>query len=258
MKSLMITMRFNGVTLSTGTGFIVTTAIGPALVTNRHNVIGRDQITGKPLSTNGGLPNEILIHYLEPFKRDSFLPVWVGRVEPLYDDGTLEGTPLWREHPRLGAKADFVALPLTRTDGIVTHPYELSEGKEIALKVPETVSVVGFPFGISVGGRFAVWATGFIASEPDIDYTNLPVLLIDCRTRQGQSGSPVIAHRTGLVERTDGSQVMLSGPISRFIGIYSGRINKDSDLGMVWKASAVQELIRSLEPSKPSLNYGRW
>jgi S1-C subfamily serine protease len=256
MKSLMITMRFNGVILSTGTGFIVTTAAGPALITNRHNVVGRDQITGKPLSTNGGLPNEILVHYLEPFNRDRFLPVWVARVEPLYDDGTLDGTPLWREHPRLGDKADFVALLLTKTDGIVTSPYDLAQGKDIALKCPETVSVVGFPFGISVGGRFAIWATGFIASEPEIDYDNLPLLLIDCRTRQGQSGSPVIAYRSGMVELTNGNQVLANGPVIRFVGIYSSRVNKESDIGMVWKASAIQELIMSFEPTKPFYGSG--
>ncbi|WP_428910707.1 hypothetical protein [Niallia sp. Krafla_26] len=46
---------------------------------------------------------------------------------------------------------------------------------------------------------------------------DLPLLLIDhCRSRQGQSGSPVIAYR------------------------------KESDLGLVWKASAIKELIDSI------------
>ncbi|MDT4876033.1 hypothetical protein FQZ97_1114480 [compost metagenome] len=44
----------------------------------------------------------------------------------------------------------------------------------------------------------------------------------------------------------DGSQAMFSGPVLKFIGIYSGRINAESDLGIVWKASALNELVQSL------------
>lgn len=256
LQSLMITMRFGEVELSTGTGFVVKTWAGPALITNRHNVTGRDQVTGEPLSKHGGLPTHILIHHLVPFDQQRFIPQWVNRLEPLYDDGTLDGKPLWREHPRLGDKADFVALLLTQTEGIATDPYDLNEGSEIALKCPESVSVVGFPFGISVGGRVAVWATGSIASEPDIDYNGLPLLLIDCRTRQGQSGSPVIAYRSGMVELKNGNQVLVTAPVIRFVGVYSGRVNKESDIGMVWKASAIQELIRSFEPATPFYGSG--
>jgi hypothetical protein len=35
-------------------------------------------------------------------------------------------------------------------------------------------------------------------------------------------------------------------PVTRFLGIYSGRINKDSDIGIVWKAEAIRELIESV------------
>lgn len=100
---------------------------------------------------------------------------------------------------------------------------------------------------MTAGGVFGVWATGFLASEPDIDFNNLPIQLIDCRSRQGQSGSPVIAYRSGGgVALKDGSTGMFSGPVERFIGIYSGRINAESDLGIVWKASAICDLIKSV------------
>lgn len=32
-----------------------------------------------------------------------------------------------------------------------------------------------------------------------------------------------------------------------FIGIYSGRINEQSDIGLVWKVSAIRELIQYIE-----------
>jgi hypothetical protein len=28
-----------------------------------------------------------------------------------------------------------------------------------------------------------------------------------------------------------------------FVGVYSGRINEQSDLGLVWKAAAVREIV---------------
>jgi hypothetical protein len=112
----------------------------------------------------------------------------------------------------------------------------------------EAVSVVGFPFGIQGGGSLAVWASGFVASEPDIDYGDLPVFLIDCRSRPGQSGSAVIAHRSGgAVTMADGSTGVFGGPVTRFLGIYSGRVNDQSDLGIVWKASAIREITDSIK-----------
>jgi V8-like Glu-specific endopeptidase len=118
----------------------------------------------------------------------------------------------------------------------------------LALTPADPVSVIGFPFGQTAGGSYGVWATGFIASELAINFNNLPVQLIDSRTRPGQSGSPVIAHRNGgLVALDDGSSALHKGPVARFVGIYSGRINKKSDIGIVWKAYAIQELLASIK-----------
>jgi len=44
----------------------------------------------------------------------------------------------------------------------------------------------------------------------------------------------------------DGGTAMFSGAVEKFIGIYSGRINAESDLGLVWKATAITELIATL------------
>jgi hypothetical protein len=124
------------------------------------------------------------------------------------------------------------------------YPYTLGIGDPAILIAPaEVVSVVGFPFGLAATGCLAVWATGFVATDPDIDYAMLPIFLIDCRSRQGQSGSAVIAHRTGGAVATE-QGVMVSGEVmTRFLGIYSGRINAESDLGFVWKAAAILQLV---------------
>lgn len=41
----------------------------------------------------------------------------------------------------------------------------------------------------------------------------------------------------------DGNTVLSPEARERFLGIYSGRINPESDLGIVWKASAVAEIV---------------
>jgi len=166
----------------------------------------------------------------------------VWKTEQLYRDGL----PLWIEHPQLGDKADIAALLLTDLDDVKIIPHQLSGDPALIYRPSDAVSVVGFPFGIRTGGSLAVWATGFVASEPEVDFDDLPVFLVDCRTRKGQSGSPVVVHRnSGMVRYEDGRQRMIWQPETRFIGVYSGRINEQSDLGQVWKASAVAELISS-------------
>lgn len=244
MQSLMLTTRCNGVDLAHGTGFIVKTATGLALITSRHQVTGKYQGSGKPISPSGAVPDEIVIHHPLPFDQQRFVPAWDARVEPLYDDGN----KLWKEHPQHGSRVDVVLLPLTQTQGVASVPYTIGDGPPIAIQPAETISVVGFPFNIAAGGRFAVWAPGIVASEPDVNFNDLPLFLIDCRTRPGQAGSPVIARRDGVVTLTNGKQVPTNGPVARFLGIYSGRVHKDADIGMVWKASVVHELILAMGP----------
>jgi hypothetical protein len=241
VQSLLIELQFNGQAISTATAFVVNTPTkGPHLITNRHNVTGRHQDTGAPLSKTGGVPSDIVVVH----NRKAQLGQWVPRKEPLY----VSSTPRWVEHPTLGSKADFVALQLTGLDDVELLPYDpTNPGPQLLVGPADAVSVIGFPFGMTAGGAFGVWATGFLASEPDVDFNNLPIQLIDCRTRQGQSGSPVLAYRSGgSVAMADGGTAMFSGPVERFIGIYSGRINSESDLGIVWKAAALAQLLQTL------------
>lgn len=240
VQSLLIEMQFNGQRLASGTAFAVETRLGPHLITNRHNVTGRHQETGQPLSVTGGIPNQLTIVH----NRKDILGEWVRRTELLERDGA----PRWVEHPTLGPRADFVALKLTDLEDVELFPHDLSsEEPQIQVGPADAVSVIGFPFGLTAGGSLAVWATGFVASEPEVDFNDLPIFLIDCRSRQGQSGSPVVAYRGGgAVATGNGTATIFDGPVQRLMGIYSGRVNAESDLGFVWKVSAIQELIGAL------------
>lgn len=245
VRSLYLEMYFEVTRLAVGTGFVVQSRIGPVLVTNRHNVTGLDNQTHKPLHSQGGIPDRLIIHHNQLGKVGSF----VLRTEMLHDQ---DGTPLWIEHPSLGATADFVALPLKSlemkafTDNVQLYPWSLdTPDPQIQYRVTDTVSVVGFPFGLR-SSNLAIWATGFIATEPMVDHDGLPLVLIDCRARKGQSGSPVVAFRTGMVPLTNGDSVLFSNPVSNLVGIYSGRVNPESDLGYVWKRNAIKDLVDSL------------
>jgi hypothetical protein len=71
----------------------------------------------------------------------------------------------------------------------------------------------------------------------------LPLFLIDSRTRPGQSGSPVIAYSGGGAHVLEKVVSVGGGPRERFVGVYSGRINDQSDIGRVWKRKALVEVI---------------
>jgi len=249
LKSLFIEMYFNDQLLSTGTATLIsnTRESHCALVTNRHNVTGRHQETGKCLSATLGVPDNIIIYF---HHSGNEVGNWIKVRLPLYRD---DGSPFWIEHPDLGEKADIVALNLKWGSDVLKIPYYLKLNLDrvgMVVSPAEPLSVIGFPFGMSTSGKLPIWATGFLAQELTLITKENPVFLIDCRTRQGQSGSPVIAFRTsGHRTMTDGRiSASLSGNTAwEFLGIYSGRVNAQSDLGKVWHVSALEKLLNAAE-----------
>jgi V8-like Glu-specific endopeptidase len=243
VQSLFIEMYFNDTRLSSGTGFVVQEARSLVLITNRHNVTGRRQDNNQPLSDTGGIPNSIRVWRNAAGNTGG----WRAVDYSLYDN---DENPQWIEHPTMGPTADFVALPVDTPFDVVNYSYVTSAPEQqLLIRPAETVSVVGFPFGQAAGGLFGVWVSGFVASEPDVNFNGLPQFLVDCRTRPGQSGSPVIAVRRGSATYKNGSTVI--GPINivELLGIYSGRINDKSDIGIVWKREAIDELVQSITPA---------
>jgi hypothetical protein len=238
-RSVFVEIWDNQKILATATGFIAT--IGPlrAFITNRHVVTGLAQTSNEILW--GNIPDKIILYLV---CADAQV---VNLTIPLVDEN-YKG--IWTEHPNLGENADLVALPLPSSmpAGLRLNEYDLQAPQpNIAVGPSDQVSIVGFPFGIRASG-LPIWSTGFIASELELNYDERPVFLIDSRTRAGQSGSPVIAHRNGgMVAMADGSSAVYNGPVTRLLGIYSGRINSKSDLGIVWKIAAVVELMNSMQ-----------
>ena len=170
------------------------------LVTNWHVLSGRDAETEDILSSSGATPDSIRIRF-----HGTTLTEFSEQVVPLRDE---DGTPLWYEHPIHGHHVDVAALRLPDNVGQVitevadvgttystpirfsSYDPEDANPAGIYISVTERLSIIGFPTGEDVQG-FPIWTQGFVASEPDLSFRNLPCFLIDSRTRKGQSGSPL-------------------------------------------------------------------
>ncbi|WP_105668116.1 trypsin-like serine peptidase [Cronobacter dublinensis] len=259
-KSLFVEMYFDEQKLSSGTAFLVANDREShcTLITNRHNVTGRNQETNECLSKTCATPNHIVIY----FHNSQSIGNWLKVKLPLYRE---DETPYWIEDPILGAKADVIALNLNWGSDVSKFPFYMKTNLDrdnLYVAPGDTVSVIGFPFGISSFGKFPVWATGFLAQELLLMTDDNPVFLIDCRARQGQSGSPVIAYRTGGHRQyKDGKifSVMSATPKWEFLGIYSGRVNNESDLGKVWHVSVIERVLNAAEQDykyRMSKNFG--
>ena len=227
----------------TGSGFVLEHAEEFFLITNGHIVTGRDRLTEKPLG-RASLPRTLRVKIpVEGPEVESGMALLGTQTMTLdlYDD---QGRALWFSHPHAGLKFDVVALPLVKParrfpDLIGSYlPYHFSNDAP-DLAPPDELSVVGFPFGLHGGVSTAVWVRGSVATEPDFLYQGEPCFLIDARTREGQSGSPVIQRR--IAGDSASSDYHLRG-------VYSSRVNpaetsKSSDLGRVWTSDVIAQIL---------------
>lgn len=230
MRPLHCEMLFNGASLAVGTCFTYAKEDEIFLITNWHNVTGRNPITRAPLSAHGGVPDMLCVM----FPGNTKLGIWEKMGIPLY---SVDQRPRWYEHPEFGPRVDVVAVPIALPPEVTSFPINTYDFDDIPLCVGYDVFILGFPKGILGGpGMLPIWKRGSIATEPEWGVDELPKILIDTATREGMSGSPVVWHHTG------GSGVS-------FLGIYSGRVapldQLESQLGIVWKATVIDDIISS-------------
>jgi len=166
---------------------------------------------------------------------------------PLYDANDV---PAWFEHPKLGRRVDAIAMPLRLPRELVAHPANQQADDNFGLLPGQDVFILGFPEGLSGGGKLPIWKRGSLSTEPYVDVDGLPKFLVDTATRRGMSGAPVIAQVSGMWA-PEGSEKMGGDSVigragQKFIGIYSSREGDDEttvQLGVVWKRSAIEEII---------------
>ena len=105
-------------------------------------------------------------------------------------------------------------------------------------------------------GTIPIWKRASIATEPSLPAFNEPCFLVDSATREGMSGSPVVAYATSARHyphlavnsgEITPETILLYKPGLAFLGIYSGRIGVgdlfEAQIGKVWYASVIDEML---------------
>ncbi len=236
-RSLLVETTANGHSLMTATAFVVNQNGLPFLVTNWHVLAGRNPETNQPAHSSAAIPDTVkIVHHSK-----GRLGTWHLVEEPLYHQ---DGSPRWIEHVQ-GQAIDVVALPLSNVPPVI-EVFSLDMALADADLIPQpamSVSIIGFPFGLSAGGAWPIWKTGHIATDPDVDFDGRPSFLIDATTRNGMSGSPVVVRSSGGHMTRGGNYLLAGGITTKFLGVYSGRIRDDVELGRVWRPRVLEEIL---------------
>ena len=234
-KPLYLETYLDRVKIGVATGFVVKKNNLYYLVTNWHVVTLRNPFDNRPLSDTGMAdPNVLKVWF-----HGSTLGHWIQKEINIIDQ---DGNKLWLEHVR-GKEIDVVAVPLEISSDVNIYEIDLALADfDLKLYPSEAVSIIGFPEGLTSGGKFPIWKTGHIASDIDIDWDSRPAFLIDATTKSGMSGSPVIAKRVSIYQTSQGNRI---GNAVRFLGIYSGREIGESgiEVGFVWKPRIISEIL---------------
>ena len=233
------------VVFSHASGFIYFYKNKYYLITNWHNVTGRNPIERSRITReHAGIPDNIKTFFR--FDNNSLNGPYVRIM--LYEDEELK-VPKWLVHPKFKERVDVVAIQINPVKGIIFRPINQGDfDNNIPPIVGDECFVIGYPFSQSRFLGMPIWKKASIATEPILDEEHLPKILIDTATRPGLSGSPVIYQRTGIHNVYHGkfNKDSMIGRIRGFLGIYSGRIGKDefqAQLGIVWKAKVIEEII---------------
>ncbi len=240
VSTVPIQMLFGTTELSLGTAFVWAEGDQHFLITNWHNLTGKNPRTGRHISPTLAEPDRIRVWWNEKAhlgnKFSAEVPIRSAR-----------GEPLWWAHPTHGKAVDVVALPVDPPANADMYPInQMPSASDMRSGIGQDVFILGYPFGIGPGG-LPIWKRGSLASEPEILNPSDPYILVDTASRPGMSGSPVIQRQWGSYLDNQGTNNMISGDATRFVGVYSGRLStadpNDAQLGLAWPANLVEEII---------------
>ena len=232
--------------MANGSGFYFKMEGTSFILTARHNLTGRHWETNEYLSPRSAEPTHIRVRFREPPEGDLYQQEVLQQNAYLLEIVDLEGVPIWLEHPVYGHRMDVAAIPFKPTQDHFEYwlPETSGSGVDSGVWVARDTFIVGYPFGLQSPLELPLWVRGTIASEPALYYLHrdepLPLLLVDARTRKGQSGSPVLVLNRQFAADTAPAR---GTPRSKLIGVYSGRTNDESDLGFVWRIEEVMKIL---------------
>ena len=216
------------------------------LVTNYHVLSGRHPYTTDQNAE--AIPDFVRVKYLVQ-KAGVELPRSVEIDHPLYRD---EDKPLWialaKEKRMLPTEANGVKLAI---DVAILEVSKIPQNvgvlqfdppTEFLIPVMEQVAIIGYPFHLSGTEDLPLWLSGTVAS----DLANRPYrrcFFVDAKTREGCSGSLVVLKTKGARVDRPGGKTDGQGDVFHTVGIYSGRLPGNSDIGIVWHWNTVAQTL---------------
>lgn len=241
--------------LGKGSGFFWKVDDKTFLITNWHNLSGKNPNTDQAISKTGGLPDRVVFTAFKQVSgpdADGFFEMSFTSVSVSLYQQELSG-PLWLQHPRFGKNVDVAAIDISALvlDLKINHANIVESDAVLDSFPSQDVFVIGYPLGLITGAPSPVWKRGSIATEPGFDPNGLPMIYVDSATRSGMSGSVVVARHIVVgkaIKKKDGTQdsPVLYAVRDVVLGVYSGRLGVDqvqAQLGIVWKRSAIEETV---------------
>ena len=204
ISSVPLVLKAGDISLGSGTGFFYERDGSIYIVSNWHIFAGRNPIDGQPTHRRGATPSTVDF----PASIQGRVGSWRIEQISLVDQ---EGDPIWRQHRDRGQGVDIGILRINGlSDGNEVHPINTAPVQnDMAMMVGMDVYILGFPLGQSLTASLPVWKRASIASEPDVILDNGdPCFLVDTATREGMSGSPVIAKSVGSAFLENGNMNM--------------------------------------------------
>jgi len=257
-----------GTTPRQATGFLWRHINKIFLITNWHNVTGKNIIDGTSMA-NGWCPETIeMQHFTKPASTSATQPAAIQNLEsiaaptikiPLYAQFN---EPFWLQHSKtFEAGIDVVAL---QVDHLIGNTSSIQCVNDYAYPrlfqfVGSDIFIVGHPIAKRHNAypiSFPVWKRGSIASELLVPWNMRPAFLVDARTSRGMSGSPVFSRVFGPAAYGDGTIHTDNILVSEFMGIYSGRIfddDNEASIGMVWHRNLIDQILEA--PSAGSRDW---
>ena len=239
--SYFVEIKIDQKTLGTGTCFFYKRKDRVFLITNWHNVSG---INPNSMEREFPEPNKFCVHL---FNANTDYAEWIPFEIELYENNQKK----WYEKTIDSKYIDVVVMPvdipLSDYSFYCINDLEEPFNENTKAEISEDVYILGYPYGRTGGFCLPIWKRGSVASEPEVDIDDMPFMYVDTASRPGMSGSPVIRYERRPVVIMDKDKNKNSQYFTKLIGVYSGRYGDKTDinvqLGKVWKAKVIEELL---------------
>jgi hypothetical protein len=238
-SSLYIEVYRDSLFLGSATAFVIRSKTTNYLITNYHVVTTKNawdlswMDPKRPIS-----PNRIGILQNGPKLGDHVLK-WENLL-------TNHGDTLWLRNTIGNQMVDVIELPLKDTLGVTFYPINYNNTyEEYSITPTDRVFIPGFPLGILGTSGFPLWKSGLIASEPELDEENKPIIWVDDLPFPGMSGSPVYYISKDYKKKNGESGTFMGGELTLFMGVFShGNIN--GVYGALWKSTYLKSIFNKL------------